>query len=147
MYLESIPKRKGEKAKSKRLGRGYGSGVGGHTVGRGTKGQRSRAGHKSLVAFEGGNVPFYKRMPKYKGFNVPIKSGKQAINVDTLSNNFKSGEKVNLEALKEKGLIKKNTKEIKILGRGEVKKKLTIEELKISPVAVEKIEKAGGNVK
>jgi large subunit ribosomal protein L15 len=86
-------------------------------------------------------------MPKYKGFNVPIKSGKQAINVDTLSNNFKSGEKVNLEALKEKGLIKKNTKEVKVLGRGDVKKKLTIEELKISPVAVEKIEKAGGNVK
>ena len=57
MYLEDIPKRKNRKMKGKRLGRGYGSGVGGHTSTRGTKGQKSRAGHKSLVFFEGGNVP------------------------------------------------------------------------------------------
>lgn len=147
MYLENIPKRKDRKKKAKRLGRGYGSGVGGHTVGRGTKGQKSRAGHKSLVAFEGGNVPFYKRMPKYKGFKSLSKVHTQAINVDTLSENFKKGEKINIETLREKGLIKKSTKEIKILGRGEIDKKLIIEDLKISPVAVEKIEKAGGTVK
>lgn len=147
MYLENIPKRKNRKTKAKRLGRGYGSGVGGHTVGRGMKGQKSRAGHKSLVGFEGGNVPFYKRMPKYKGFKSLSKVKTQAINIDTLSENFRKGSKVTIESLKEKGLIKKNTKDIKILGRGEIDKELNIEDIKISPVAREKIEKAGGKVK
>ncbi len=147
MYLETIPKRKNRIKKGKRLGRGYGSGVGGHTVGRGTKGQKSRAGHKSLVAFEGGNVPFYRRMPKYKGFKGSPKVGSQAINVDTLSKNFKKGQKVNIEVLKEKSLVKKSTEKVKILGRGEIDKKLIIENLEVSPVAVEKIEKAGGSVK
>jgi len=68
MYLESIPVRKNRKKNSKRLGRGYGSGVGGHTSTRGSKGQKSRSGHKSLVFFEGGNVPFFRRMPKFAGF-------------------------------------------------------------------------------
>jgi large subunit ribosomal protein L15 len=147
MYLENIPKRKDRKKKAKRLGRGYGSGVGGHTVGRGMKGQKSRAGHKSLVAFEGGNVPFYKRMPKYKGFKSLSKINTQVINVDTLSKNFRKGSKVTAESLKEKGLVRKGAKDIKILGRGEIDKKLIIEDLKTSPVASEKILKAGGEVK
>ena len=147
MYLESIAKRKNRKKKGKRLGRGYGSGVGGHTVGRGTKGQKSRTGHKSLVAFEGGNVPFYKRMPKYKGFKSISKINTQVINVDTLAENFRKGAKVNAEVLKEKGLVRKNAKNIKILGRGEIEKNLIIEDLKVSPTALEKIEKAGGSVK
>ncbi|NCA93169.1 hypothetical protein EOM82_08040, partial [bacterium] len=72
--------------KAKRIGRGYGSGVGGHTVGRGAKGQKSRSGHKSLVMFEGGNVPFYKRMPKYKGFNAANKiMGKKPLVLDRAS--------------------------------------------------------------
>jgi large subunit ribosomal protein L15 len=147
MYLENISKRKNRKGKAKRLGRGYGSGVGGHTVGRGMKGQKSRAGHKSLVAFEGGNVPFYKRMPKYKGFKSLSKVKTQVINVDTLSKNFRKGSKITIESLKEKGLIRKNTKNIKILGRGEIDKELVLENLKVSPVAEEKIVKAGGVVK
>ena len=147
MYLESIAKRKNRKKKGKRLGRGYGSGVGGHTVGRGTKGQKSRTGHKSLVAFEGGNVPFYKRMPKYKGFKSISKINTQVINVDTLAENFRKGAKVNAEVLKERGLVRKNAKNIKILGRGEIEKNLIIEDLKVSPTALEKIEKAGGSVK
>jgi large subunit ribosomal protein L15 len=147
MYLENIPKRKDRKKKAKRLGRGYGSGVGGHTVGRGMKGQKSRAGHKSLVAFEGGNVPFYKRMPKYKGFKSLSKIETQVLNVDTLSKNFRKGSKVTAESLKEKGLVRKSAKDIKILGRGEIDKNLIIEDLKTSPVASEKILKAGGEVK
>jgi len=147
MYLENIKTRKNSVKKGKRLGRGYGSGVGGHTVGRGTKGQKSRSGHKSLVAFEGGNVPFYRRMPKYKGFKSMSKVNTQVINVDILSENFKNGDSVTDEILRKQGLIKKNTDEVKILGRGELDKKLTIEGLKVSSSAEEKIIKAGGSVK
>jgi large subunit ribosomal protein L15 len=147
MYLENIPKRKNRKMKAKRLGRGYGSGVGGHTVGRGTKGQKSRTGHKSLVAFEGGNVPFFRRMPKLKGFKSRSKINTQVVNVGTISKNFKSGEKITVEKLKEKGFIRKNAQEVKILGKGDITKKVSIEGIKMSPSAKEKIEKAGGSVK
>ena len=80
MYLENIPKRNNRIMKGKRLGRGYGSGVGGHTVGRGTKGQKSRTGHKSLEFFEGGNVAFFRRMPKYRGFNQSMKIENDVVN-------------------------------------------------------------------
>ena len=147
MYLENIPKRKNRIKKGKRVGRGYGSGVGGHTVGRGTKGQKSRSGHKSLVAFEGGNVPFYRRMPKYKGFKSKSNKKVQVFNVDFLSENFKSDDKVTVDVLQKKGLVKKNTTEVKILGRGDITKKITVEGINISPTAKEKIEKAGGIIK
>jgi len=147
MYLENIPERKNRIKKGKRLGRGYGSGVGGHTVGRGTKGQKSRAGHKSLVAFEGGNVPFFRRMPKLKGFKSRSKVNTQVVNVGTISEHFKSGEKITEEKLKEKGLIRKGAQEIKVLGKGEINKKIEIEGLEMSPSAKEKVEKAGGSVK
>ena len=95
MELEKIALRKNRIKKAKRLGRGYGSGVGGHTVGRGTKGQKSRSGHKSLQFFEGGNVPFFRRMPKYKGFNNKFGWGTSprwrygwAITCRTASNTF-----------------------------------------------------------
>ena len=107
MYLENIPRRNNRTMKSKRLGRGYGSGVGGHTVGRGAKGQKSRSGHKSLISFEGGNVPFFRRMPKYKGFNQSRKIEVEAVNVDVLEKNFKDGEEVSVEALKDKGILKR----------------------------------------
>jgi large subunit ribosomal protein L15 len=147
MYLENIPKRKKRIKKAKRLGRGYGSGVGGHTVGRGTKGQKSRTGHKSLVAFEGGNVPFFRRIPKLKGFKSRSKVNTQVVNVGTISKNFKSGEKITVEKLKERGFIRKNAQEVKILGKGDITKKIAIEGIKMSPSAQEKIEKAGGSVK
>ena len=131
----------------KRVGRGYGSGVGGHTVGRGTKGQKSRAGHKSLQTFEGGNVPFFRRMPKYKGFNAKFKIEAEAVNVDALENAYKDGETVTKESLIEKGIARKNTEKIKILGKGEIKKKLKIEGLVLSESAAEKIKKAGGSIK
>ena len=147
MDLENIPKRKNRIKKGKRLGRGYGSGVGGHTVGRGTKGQKSRSGHKSLVAFEGGNVPFFRRMPKLKGFKSRSKIDTQVINVGTISANFKSGEEITVEKLKERGFIRKGAQEVKVLGKGELTKKISTEGIKMSPSAKEKIEKAGGSVK
>ncbi|MHC1716477.1 MAG: 50S ribosomal protein L15 [Candidatus Dojkabacteria bacterium] len=147
MYLENIPVRKNRTMKGKRIGRGYGSGVGGHTVGRGSKGQKSRAGHKSLEFFEGGNVPFFRRMPKYKGFNRKFKEETQVVNVEVLSENFDDGEIITAESLRAKGLIKKNSENIKILAKGEISKKLDIEGIKLSPSAREKIEKAGGTIK
>lgn len=147
MYLENIPTRKKRIMKGKRIGRGYGSGVGGHTVGRGSKGQKSRSGHKSLQSFEGGNVPFFRRMPKYKGFTNQFKVETQVVNVDVLEKTFKVDETINAETLKEKGIIKKNAKNVKILAKGELKKKLNIEGINMSPSAREKIEKAGGTIK
>jgi large subunit ribosomal protein L15 len=147
MFLERIPKRKNRKMPSKRIGRGYGSGTGGHTVGRGTKGQKSRTGHKSTVFFEGGNVPFFRRIPKYRGFNKPNKVHYEPINLNTLEEFFKAAEEVNLESLREKGLIRKRTTHVKILGSGEVSKKLKINGLPLSETARDKVLAAGGSVK
>ena len=147
MYLENIPLRKNRIKKGKRIGRGYGSGVGGHTVGRGAKGQKSRSGHKSLKFFEGGNVPFFRRMPKYKGFNRKFKEETQVVNVDILSENFKDGNVITIAILKERTLIKQSAQNVKILAKGEINKKLVIEGINMSPSAREKIEKAGGTIK
>ena len=126
MYLESIPVRKNRKKNSKRLGRGYGSGVGGHTSTRGSKGQKSRSGHKSLVFFEGGNVPFFRRMPKFAGFKRSKKVEATAINLGVIEKNFKDGDTVSLETLKKKALIAQGTISVKILGDGDITKKITI---------------------
>lgn len=147
MYLHDIPKRKNRKKKSKRLGRGYGSGVGGHTVGRGMKGQKSRAGHKSLIGFEGGQTPFFRRMPKYRGFKALNKIENTVVNLDIIASNYKSGEIVSLESLMKKGLIGKRVENVKILGYGELKKKIVVEGLLLSKNAQEKIIKAGGSIR
>lgn len=147
MHLESIPKRNKRIGKAKRLGRGYGSGVGGHTATRGMKGQKSRAGHKSLLFFEGGNVPFFRRMPKKKGFNQTNKIEATAINLDILNENFKSGEVVSIELLKEKALIAQRTPAVKILGSGDISKKIVIDGIPASQSAKEKVLKAGGTIK
>ncbi len=147
MYLESIPRRTNRKGKSKRLGRGYGSGVGGHTATRGTKGQKSRAGHKSLQFFEGGNVPFFRRMPKARGFKKTDKIEATTINLDILEKNFKDGDTVSLESLKEKSLIAKKVESVKILSNGEISQKIVLESIPASETAREKILKAGGTIK
>lgn len=147
MYLEKVTKRKNRKMKGKRLGRGQGSGVGAHTVGRGQKGQKSRTGHKSLVMFEGGNVPFYRKMPKFRGFKANNKWDHEAVNVSFLSDEFKSGDTVSVQILKERGLIRKRTAKVKVLGHGEIDKKLTIEGLALSESAREKILGAKGSIK
>ena len=147
MNLENIPERKNRIKRGKRLGRGYGSGVGGHTVGRGSKGQKSRAGHKSLEFFEGGNVAFFRRMPKYKGFNQKFKKEAQVVSVETLEKSFDDGEIINEKVLKDKGIVRKNSALIKVLGQGEITKKLTIEGIQVSQSARTKIENAGGAIK
>ncbi len=147
MYLENIPKRINRTTSGKRLGRGYGSGVGGHTSTRGSKGQKSRAGHKSLVFFEGGNVPFFRRMPKFNGFNKPNKINATAINLDILETNFKDNDTVSLETLKKKALIAQRATSVKILSDGLLTKKLVIENIPVSKKAIEKIQSAGGSIK
>ncbi len=146
MNLETIPKRKNRKGKDKRLGRGMGSGVGGHTVGRGMKGQKSRSGHKSMVLFEGGNLPFYKKTPKYRGFKREDKVIYQAVNISDLEKNFKAGDEITIELLRSKNLIRKKQENVKILGYGELTKKIVVKGLKVSEPARKIIKNAGGKV-
>jgi len=146
MFLETIPRRTNRKLPSKRIGRGYGSGVGGHTVGRGTKGQKSRSGHKSTIFFEGGNVPFFRRIPKYKGFKRNNKIEYQPVNLDVLNSSFNDGEVVSVEELKNKKLIRKRTAHVKVLGYGDLTKKLKIQGLLLSKTANEKILAVGGSI-
>lgn len=146
MELNKIARRKNRTNKSKRLGRGYGSGVGGHTVGRGQKGQLSRSGHKSMLAFEGGNTPIYRRAPKFRGFRNINRKKYFAVNIGSLESKFKSGDTITIDLLKKSMLVKEGTTLVKILGFGEVRKKFTISGLPVSKEAERKIIEAGGKV-
>ena len=131
----------------KRVGRGSSSGLG-TTAGKGNKGQQSRSGGKTYVGFEGGQMPLYRRIAR-KGFsNYPFKKEYVCINVELLETKFNDGETVNKDSLIEKGFISsKSNSMVKVLGNGEITKKLTVEVDKVSASAKEKIEKAGGSVK
>lgn len=137
----------GANKKPKRVGRGSSSGLG-TTAGKGNKGQQSRSGGKTYVGFEGGQMPLYRRIAR-KGFsNYPFKKEYVCINVELLETKFNDGETVNKASLVEKGFISsKSNSLVKILGNGEITKKLTVEVDKVSASAKEKIEKAGGSVK
>ncbi len=122
-----------------RLGRGVGSGLG-KTSGRGQKGQYARGGVKR--GFEGGQTPLTRRLPK-RGFNVPFPVRLAEVNVGDLER-FDAGANVDEKALRTSGLVKGRVDRIKILGTGELKKKITITAHAFSKSAVQKIEKAGG---
>src|ERR671934_2040159 len=136
----------------KRVGRGMGSGKGRYS-GRGIKGQKARSGsHKMRAGFEGGQMPIYMRMPKQRGSTSkdampigPFRTQTQAVNLRDLDR-FDDGAEVTLESLREKGLIKNTRVDVKILGDGELKKKLTVTAHRFSKSAREKIEAAGGTV-
>jgi large subunit ribosomal protein L15 len=128
--------------KRKRLGRGIGSGQG-KTAGRGHKGQWSRNGVKFLSIFQGGTMPLVRRIPK-RGFNNRFAASVAVINVGDLSEAFKSGDDVSPETLAAAGIIKGNYDELKVLGNGEVKKKLKVSAHRFSKSAAEKIAQAGG---
>lgn len=137
----------GANKKPKRVGRGSSSGLG-TTAGKGNKGQQSRSGGKTYVGFEGGQMPLYRRIAR-KGFsNYPFKKEYVCINVELLETKFNDGETVNKASLIEKGFVSsKSNSMVKVLGNGEITKKLTVEVDKVSASAKEKIEKAGGSVK
>lgn len=143
MKLSTLPKQKGVRRPSKRIGRGYGSGVGGHTVGRGTKGQKSRTGGKIRPGFAGGQTPLYKALPQYHGFS-PRENKPVVVNLEQLEAKFKSGDRVTLKTLRAAGILKASEDSIKILGYGEITKKLTVSGVPLSKSAKEKIIKAGG---
>jgi len=135
----------------KRVGRGYGSGKGGHTVGRGTKGAKSRTGYKlPRPGFEGGQMPLSRRLPKMKGFSRKYFQNKEntvLVKLEQL-NVFQDGEEVNLESLSKVGIVKpsKKPQTVKILACGEITKKLIVSGVKLSKTTTAKINKAGGKV-
>src|SRR5258705_7734242 len=136
----------------KRVGRGIGSGKGRYS-GRGIKGQKSRAGsHKMRAGFEGGQMPIYMRLGKQRGSTSkdampigPFRTSTAPVNVAALDR-FDDGAEVTPESLVEKGLLKNTKTDVKLLGNGELKKKLTIRVHAISATAREKVEQAGGTV-
>ena len=146
-YTPILSAPQGANKKPKRVGRGSSSGLG-TTAGKGNKGQQSRSGGKTYVGFEGGQMPLYRRIA-HKGFsNYPFKKEYVCINVEQLDAKYNDGETVNKESLVAKGFISsKKTALVKVLGNGDIKKKLTVEVYKVSESAKAKIEKAGGSVK
>jgi len=130
----------------KRVGRGTGSGHG-KTCGRGHKGSGQRAGRVTRQLTEGGQMPLFRRIPK-RGFNnAQFRTEYQIINVSALESRFDDGAQITPEDLKEAGLIRNASKPVKILGKGEISKKLNVVASKFSTSAAMKITKAGGNIK
>jgi len=146
--LNLLTPAKGSVREKRRVARGEGSGWG-KNGGRGTKGQQSRnnGSGKPYVGFEGGAKPLYRKLPKLKGFLNFNKIAYAEVNTDVLNREYKAGEIVNLETLKQKKLISKNQRFLKILGNGDILVSLTIEADAISGTAKTKIEKAGGKCK
>lgn len=130
--------------KRRRIGRGPGSGHG-KTAGRGHKGQRSRAGFSVHPTFEGGQMPLVRRIPK-RGFNNRWAKIVAIVNVGDLDTAFSAGDEVTPAGLREKNLAKCRCDEIKVLGNGELTKKLKVSAHRFSKSAQEKIEQAGGQV-
>jgi large subunit ribosomal protein L15 len=152
LNLSNLKPAQARKAR-KRVGRGLGSGKGRYS-GRGIKGQKSRAGSHAMPAgFEGGQMPIDMRTGKLRGNTSadampigPFRTYNQPVNVGSLDERFDAGADVTLETLKEAGLISKLSLDVKILGEGELTKKLTVTAHSFSKSAVEKIEAAGGTV-
>lgn len=147
MDLSNLKPAKGSvKKNNKRLGRGEGSGSGG-TASRGHKGAKSRSGYSKKVGFEGGQMPLQRRVPKF-GFKNPNRKEYHGINLDTLqalADQYKTNE-INAEFLVEKSIVGKKDL-IKVLGRGELSAKLSVEVHAFSKTAKEAIESKGGSTK
>ena len=143
MKLNELKPPKNSRHSKKRVGRGHGSGLG-KTCGRGHKGQKSRSGVSIPAWFEGGQMPLVRRIPK----SGPRRTGHvrieySVVNIQTL-NTFEDGATVSLKAMFESGIVKGKNSKVKILGDGEIEKKLTVQAHKFSKTAVEKIEAVGG---
>jgi len=141
--LHNLRPTPGARKREKRIGRGYGSGHGGHESTRGNKGQKSRSGGGVRPTFEGGQTPFWMRFPK-RGFKNPLRIEYAIVNVGTLDKHFQAGEVVTPEALLSRGIVKDLKDGLKVLGAGELTKALTVRAHKFSKTAREKIEAAGG---
>lgn len=144
MKLHDLKPNAGKTKPNRRIGRGTGSGRG-KTSGRGTKGQGARAGGAAHLYHQGGNLPFYRRLPFKRGFNVPFRQHYNEINLDQLAN-FKAGTEVNSESLQAAKLLRSPESPVALLGRGELKTALKIRVHRATKGAIAKVEKAGGTV-
>lgn len=142
MKLHTIYQPEGAVKSKKRVGRGIGTGLG-KTSGKGHKGQNARSGGGVRPGFEGGQLPLYRRLPKRGFSNAPFKTEYATINISDLEN-FEDGAVVTPELLKEMGIVKKQLAGVKVLGDGELTKKITVKASRFSKTAIEKIEKTGG---
>ena len=142
MALNNLRPPAGAKHAKKRIGRGQGSGNG-KTAGRGHKGAKSRSGFKFKRGFEGGQMPLHRRVPK-RGFHNPFRVEYEVVNLDTLGSKFEAGAVVTPDLLRERGLLPGGAERVKVLGRGEIGKALTVRAHKFSGKASEKLAAAGG---
>lgn len=142
MKLHELSPTPGSRKKRHRVGRGDSSGWG-RTAGRGEKGAGSRSGSKYRPYFEGGQIPFFRRLPK-RGFKSMCKVDYNLVNTSLLEANFNDGDVVNDETLRAKALLPAKKFPIKVLANGDLTKKLTVQASKFSATAKEKIEGLGG---
>ena len=147
MKLHDLAPNPGAKKDRKRVGRGIAAGQG-KTAGRGTKGQGSRSGSGGKLYRQGGNLPFFRRLPfmRGKGFTPPNQVEYNEVNLDQLTEAFKADADVTPESLEEARLLRDSRNPVVILGRGDVQIALKVRVHRISASAKEKIEKAGGSV-
>jgi len=144
LKLDQLPKTTAKH--QKRLGRGYGSGVGGHTVGRGEKGQRSRTGRGIPLWFEGGQLPVVKKLPYLRG-KSRFQTLEREVQLVTLTKLSKVEENiVNPEVLKKNGIIRFEHRPVKVTGVGSIAKAVTLQNIKCTASAKAAIEKAGGSI-
>ncbi len=139
LSLSNLRPKRGAVHKRKRVGRGD------TTAGRGTKGQKARSGGAKPRWFEGGQMPLYRRLPK-RGFHNPFKREFQIVNLVQIEERFGAGDKIDVKKLKEKGLVKKTNIPVKLLGKGEITKAVTVVVDAVSESAKKKVEEAGGKV-
>jgi len=144
MKLHDLRPAPGSKKKPKRLGRGHGSGHG-KTSGKGHKGLLARSGNPNMAGFEGGQMPLARRVPK-RGFHNPFRVEYSIVNLKVLSA-LSDVNEVTIQVLYDKGIVKKRSRPIKILGVGELTKPLVVEAHKFSQSALQKIQQAGGQAK
>jgi large subunit ribosomal protein L15 len=143
MELHDLHPAPGAKRGRKRIGRGPGSGTG-KTAGKGHKGQKSRSGYSRRYGFEGGQMPLVRRLPK-RGFTNIFRVSYQIVHLGDLDQHFADGDTVTLTALKEKGLVRRGKRPVKILADGELSKKLTVQAHGFSASARSRIEAQGGS--
>lgn len=142
--LANLEAPEGSRKERVRRGRGIGSGLG-KTAGRGGKGQTARTGKGRPRGFEGGQMPLYRRLPKW-GFNSPFRTAYDVVNLFDLETHFSNGDVVDPQKLSEKGLLRKGATLVKILGEGNLTKKLTVKAHRFSKSANQKINQAGGQI-
>ncbi len=144
MNLSDLNQRSERYKTRKRVGRGTGSGTG-KTSTRGQKGQKSRSGYSRTWSFEGGQIPLFRKLPK-RGFNNVFKTQYDVVNVDTL-NRLDDGATVTIDSLVAAGMVKNPHGKLKVLGRGKLERKLSVEAVKFTKTARQQIEALGGEAK